>query len=270
MLFGLTSFLLLLFARGTVEIKIDTQDDYDNEDQSSMLLNDAKPFTSYESGKSLSYLDADTLAFIDDSHEETIPTTKKNTSIVEPKRILVIPMSRSHSGGQNDTCSGHIRMLDMYHRQLAEDFKSPITSTFVGTSFIEFNTDYTQHLPKYGKHLRNYFNTQYSAKIAVGTPDNLFSFIVDTGSGTTLLNDQRCGSPDCRHRNQFDAQKSQSYRSFGKLVRINYAKGGVIIELGKDDFFYEDLKITDMEFGSILQEEGLFDSVRLLLIVGLL
>lgn len=55
---------------------------------------------------------------------------------------------------------------------------------------------------------------------------------------------------------------------FGKLIRINYAKGGVTIELAKDNFFFEDLQITSQEFGVILKEDGLFQSASYDGIIG--
>jgi len=103
---------------------------------------------------------------------------------------------------------------------------------------------------------------------AVGNSDNKFSFIIDTGSGTTLLNEVRCRTPGCKTRKAYDSHSSSNYVPFGKLVRINYAKGGVTIEIGKDDFYFDDLKITNQEFGVILNEEGLFQSASYDGIVG--
>lgn len=52
-------------------------------------------------------------------------------------------------------------------------------------------------------------------------------------------------------------------------MEIQYAKGGVLIELGEDDFFFSDLKIDSQQFGSIIQEEGVFGSASYDGILGL-
>jgi len=158
--------------------------------------------------------------------------------------------------------------LDSYHRTVLPDYQSPLIGAALPTSFIQLDLNLDRSAPLYSDSIKNFFNTQYSVELAVGNPKDKFTFIIDTGSGTTLLNEKRCQTFGCKTRKAFDSKKSQHYSPFGKLIRINYAKGGVTIELAKDYFYFQDLRITNQEFGVILKEDGLFQAASYDGIIG--
>lgn len=203
-----------------------------------------------------------------------------------PKPIS-LPLHRTSS----EPTPAHIHLLDSLHRTLP-GYHSPLTTaplaahlgaslgTDLGTklkttlagplqSFIQLDMDPSK-APLYSKPLKDHFNTQYTLSLGVSNPNpaSHFSFILDTGSGTTLLNDKRCHTSGCKKRKAFDSAKSPHYSAFGKLVRIRYAKGAVTIELGKDNVFMGDLKVTNQELGVVLKEKGLFTSASYDGIIG--
>lgn len=109
---------------------------------------------------------------------------------------------------------------------------------------------------------------QFTLRLGVANYKDKFSFILDTGSGTTLLNEKRCTTIGCQTRKSFNSKASPTYSTIGRLIKINYAKGGVTIELAKDSFFFEDLQVPNQEFGVILNEEGLFQAASYDGIIG--
>ena len=105
--------------------------------------------------------------------------------------------------------------------------------------------------------------------MAVGSQNNFFKFIIDTGSGTMLLNDKKCSSKECCKRKQFDSQNSPSYEPIHQEVRINYGKGFVELEMGKETIFFKEKLIHGMTFGFIVKEDNVFKEASFEGILGL-
>ena len=164
--------------------------------------------------------------------------------------------------------AAQVLALDSFHRRTITDYKSPIIGAATPLSMIQYDLNLELEQPMYTTAIRNYFNTQFTLELAVAKYNEKFRFIIDTGSGTTLLNEKRCTTQGCQSRKAFNSKQSPTYTPFGRLIKINYAKGGVTIELAKDTFFFEDLKVLHQEFGVILNEEGLFQAASYDGIIG--
>lgn len=161
-----------------------------------------------------------------------------------------------------------LRALDMFHTKMVENFTSPIKTASV-SSFLESELDLDAMNPIYARRIFNYFNSQYTTQVAIDEEGNSFQLIIDTGSGTTLLNDVRCASEGCKTRKAVDTSRLPSYRPLHVGVEIAYAKGGVRIELGAVDFFIQSQRVTGMEFGSIISESAVFGDASYDGILGL-
>lgn len=161
-----------------------------------------------------------------------------------------------------------VMVLDMFQTEKVEDFKSPIVPSAL-SSFLESEIDLAVTSPVYSRQIKNFFNSQYTTPIAIGSPDNIFQLIIDTGSGTTLVNDVRCTSVGCLKRKAVDPAHLPHYQSLHFDVEISYAKGGVSIELGTTDFYLQSQPIKDMEFGSIVREKAVFTEASYDGILGL-
>lgn len=105
-----------------------------------------------------------------------------------------------------------IESLDFFQRNKVKNFKSPI-STQSYQSFFQYDIDFDKFTPLYTQSIKNFFNTQYTVSLQIGSSRDPFRFIIDTGSGTTLINDKRCASEGCTERKAFDFMKSDSYSS---------------------------------------------------------
>lgn len=180
--------------------------------------------------------------------------------------MITIQLTKSQE--DDDTVRQRILALDAVHRMLDKGYTSPMIGAALPLSMIQLDINLDKNEPLYSTQIKNFFNTQYTVDVAVGNSQEKFTFIIDTGSGTTLLNEKRCNTFGCHSRKAFDSKSSKQYVPFGKLIRINYAKGGVTIEIGKDDFYFEDLRITNQEFGVILKEDGLFQAASYDGIIG--
>ncbi len=180
--------------------------------------------------------------------------------------MIVLELSKIKEN--DDITRQRIMALDTLHRMLNKSYTSPIISATLPLSLIQLDVNLDKDEALYANQIKNFFNTQYTIDVSVGNPQDKYTFIIDTGSGTTLLNEKRCSTFGCRSRKSFDSKSSKQYVPFGKLIRINYAKGGVTIEIGKDDFFFQDLRITNQEFGVILKEDGLFQAASYDGIIG--
>lgn len=181
------------------------------------------------------------------------------------KRMFTFDVKRNAPNSQK-LLRERVIELDNMHRTLIPNYKSPRVAGAV--QLLEFDVRLDKGQPLYTTNMKNYFNTQYTVSLGVGHPGDEFSFILDTGSGTTLLNERRCKTAGCKTRKSFDSKNSPHYAPFGKIVKIAYAKGGVTIELGKDHFYFADLEIPNQEFGVILNEDGLFQSASYDGIIG--
>ena len=120
----------------------------------------------------------------------------------------------------------------------------------------------------YPKNLHNYYNAQYSVDMAIGSPNNKFRLIIDTGSGCTLINDSRCMSTNCKTRKAFNINKSDHLSKKDKQFKISYAQGEVLMEIVSDYFFFGNDKM-EQEFGLILVESKIFEKSSFDGILGL-
>ena len=96
--------------------------------------------------------------------------------------------------------------------------------------------------------------------MGVGEPNNTFRFIVDTGSTTTLLIDERCQARTCQNHKKY-TPSSNLAQVYNDYERINYGGGFVKYQMASDSFFYSNFKIPSQMFGRVTDSELVFDSV---------
>ena len=122
--------------------------------------------------------------------------------------------------------------------------------------------------------MHNYYNTQYSAYISVGKPNNYFKFILDTGSGVTFIGSSDCMSNGCKTKeNLYDINKARNWKSMHRKLDINFVSGYVEIEIGTDDFYFdngsEPHPLNNLEFGVVTNEDGIFENSDFDGVIGL-
>lgn len=256
--------LILSISAFCIELKHSPQSTIQLGKQTEKLVESTQKYLDQKKSKSnteLAKLASKVFTKIDLNQEIFLPIAQQDSSpILKKEKVIEIKISQSQAPCVESNIE-NIKLLNAYHQHHAPNYSSPIVSVkkdspgpdkLKARPFTELAMLSRQDSSNYSRPLRNYFNTQYTAKFAVGNKGEEFSFILDTGSGTTLLNDYRCESEGCTKRKRFNSQASPTWKSYGRMVRINYARGGVVIELGRDNFYFGNLLISEQQFGVII------------------
>ncbi|RVE56595.1 hypothetical protein OJAV_G00222820 [Oryzias javanicus] len=128
-----------------------------------------------------------------------------------------------------------------------------------------FNRRYAQCFPPGTPSLRlgrssekiyNFMDAQYYGEISLGTPEQNFSVIFDTGSSDLWVPSSYCVSQACAFHRRFKAFKSSSFHHDGRTFGIHYGSGHLLGVMGKDTLRIGNLTILNQEFGESVYEPG--------------
>lgn len=103
--------------------------------------------------------------------------------------------------------------------------------------------------------------------MGVGKPNNLFRFIVDTGSTTALLIDKECHKTACENHKQYQKLTTLA-KVFNLDEKINYGRGYVDYHLAADTFYYNQFEIPEQMFGRVVDQDQVFDQVIFIFMPG--
>jgi len=109
----------------------------------------------------------------------------------------------------------------------------------------------------HGIPLSNYLNAQYFAEIALGTPPQTFTVVLDTGSSNLWVPSTRCSSIACFLHRRYDADQSNSYKENGTEFAIQYGTGSLEGVISNDLLKMGDITIENQDFGESTKEPGL-------------
>jgi saccharopepsin len=93
--------------------------------------------------------------------------------------------------------------------------------------------------------------------IALGSPEQEFKVIMDTGSSNLWVPSTQCGSIACYLHQKFDSSASSTYKANGSEFEIRYGSGEVKGFISEDTLKIGDLKIKNQLFGEVTEEPGL-------------
>uniref|UniRef100_A0A3Q3JES5 Peptidase A1 domain-containing protein n=1 Tax=Monopterus albus TaxID=43700 RepID=A0A3Q3JES5_MONAL len=128
-----------------------------------------------------------------------------------------------------------------------------------------FNRRYTQCFPDGTPSLRlgrsrerlyNFMDAQYFGVISLGTPEQNFSVVFDTGSADLWVPSMYCISPACVLHKHFRAFESTSFRLDGRMFGIHYGSGHLMGIMSRDTLKIAGLTIKNQEFGESIYEPG--------------
>jgi hypothetical protein len=104
--------------------------------------------------------------------------------------------------------------------------------------------------------INDYENSQYYGAISLGTPEQKFDVIFDTGSSDLWVAGSKCDSSCGRHA-KFDSSKSSSYVANGTVFHIEYGSGPVSGYESADTCSAGGLAIQNQIFAEVTDASGL-------------
>lgn len=107
--------------------------------------------------------------------------------------------------------------------------------------------------------LRNYMDAQYYGDISIGTPPQNFTVIFDTGSSNLWVPSKSCPFYDvaCLLHHKYDSSKSNSYKSDGRKMQIQYGTGSMKGFISGDSVCVANLCAKEQLFAEATSEPGL-------------
>eukprot|EP01017_Pseudomicrothorax_dubius_P035592 TRINITY_DN5009_c0_g2_i1.p1 TRINITY_DN5009_c0_g2~~TRINITY_DN5009_c0_g2_i1.p1 ORF type:complete len:635 (-),score=156.83 TRINITY_DN5009_c0_g2_i1:219-2123(-) len=118
--------------------------------------------------------------------------------------------------------------------------------------------------------IRNYFNTQYTGEISVGSKENVFHAIFDTGSTNIWVNSIRCSDPGCLKHKQYDWRNSSTFTHMGVDVMVRFGSGILTGVINKEVVYLGDMQVKEQEFIEVIhQRHNVLNSGHYDAIVGM-
>jgi len=105
-------------------------------------------------------------------------------------------------------------------------------------------------------HLRDINNSQFTGRISVGTPGQLFDVIFDTGSSNLWITGIACQEEACVNHEQFDPESSNTFHLLDMDMDVMFGTGQISGSLATDTFRLGTLTVVNQTFGMINSEKG--------------
>ncbi|MBW3974021.1 pepsin-like aspartyl protease, partial [Neisseria meningitidis] len=107
--------------------------------------------------------------------------------------------------------------------------------------------------------LSNYMNTEFYGEISLGTPEQNFKVIFDTGSSNLWVPSSKCSwlSIACWLHNRYTSSASSTYVANGTKFSIEYGSGSMTGFLSQDTLTLAGTKVVDQVFAEATMEPGI-------------
>lgn len=109
--------------------------------------------------------------------------------------------------------------------------------------------------------MEDLLDLQYYGEIALGTPQQKFSVLFDTGSSNLWIPSKQCDStkyPACKSKNSYVSSDSKTYTKMFKNFNIIYGSGNVNGFFSSDILTIGDISATDIVFGEVTEMDSHF------------
>jgi len=109
-----------------------------------------------------------------------------------------------------------------------------------------------------GEHvaMKDYMNTQYFINITIGSDDQEFTVVPDTGSSNLWVYSSDCHNAACLTHSKYNSSKSTSYTADGQAFDITYGSGSVKGFVSRDVAKINGDITAEMGFGEIQKVKG--------------
>lgn len=104
--------------------------------------------------------------------------------------------------------------------------------------------------------LTNYQNAAYYGPIAMGTPEQEFTVLMDTASSDYWLPSIYCKSPACNGYNKYNPDISETARARGRYFQTKYYNATVSGVVGADQMNWAAFSIPSQDFGLAINITG--------------
>ena len=99
--------------------------------------------------------------------------------------------------------------------------------------------------------LQDLRDTEYAIEIGVGTPPQLLSVILDTGSSNIWVNDESCKSESCRMHRRYNPAQSSTYHDIDASMSVKYGSGSLKGNLVRETVSIGPVRVTGQTIGLI-------------------
>lgn len=99
-------------------------------------------------------------------------------------------------------------------------------------------------------------DSEYAIEIGVGTPPQLLSVILDTGSSNIWVNAESCQSESCRAHRRFNPAKSSTYHELDSSMSVKYGSGSLKGDLVTEAVSIGPVRVTGQTVGLIQVAAG--------------
>ncbi|XP_061570087.1 nothepsin [Cololabis saira] len=161
--------------------------------------------------------------------------------------LVRIPLRRSASIRSQLRADGLLDQFlkdhrpDNFNRRFAQCFPPGTPSLRLGRS---------------AERIYNYMDAQYFGDISLGSPQQNFTVVFDTGSSDLWVPSSYCISQACAFHRRFKAFLSSSFQHDGQTFGIHYGSGHLLGVMGRDTLQFGGLTVLNQEFGESVYEPG--------------
>jgi hypothetical protein len=145
----------------------------------------------------------------------------------------------------------------------AEVFQVPMKSAGSKRAQLMNKGQWPEYIKKISSHAAtgsqpfiDYYDDFYLGIISLGTPQQNFTIVLDTGSSNLWVIDVKCKTQACKGypdsgftKHQFDSSKSSTFKNNGQFFSIQYGSGSCYGNLGQDTLNMGGIKIDNQVFG---------------------
>ncbi|KAH8291800.1 hypothetical protein KR054_000742 [Drosophila jambulina] len=115
-------------------------------------------------------------------------------------------------------------------------------------------------------------NLEYYGNISMGTPEQNFTVIFDTGSSDTWLPSSNCPKSNavCQRHRRYNSSRSSTHLPDGRNFTLKYGFGSVAVYLSRDTLHFGSVDVPGLVFGeAVFLHQPAFDAVSFDGLVGL-
>jgi len=104
--------------------------------------------------------------------------------------------------------------------------------------------------------ITDFQDSEYYGPVSVGTPEQVFTVIYDTGSSNLWVPSAECISKACKTHHKYDKSKSSTFQPDGRKLILPYGSGVCFGTLIKETVKIGGVELTNASVGSIVIEPG--------------